>query len=238
MTRIAAVFILLPVIALRALAQEGIVSYVEADGEATIFAPPSHAEFIVEFVNAPAGKQADGIEPGPLSNAASTSAVEASVAAFRKSLNDLDLHPVEFEVSTPAVRDAAAAKVSSVARLRFSVAGFANPDTGPGQFADLCDKLNGAAKGAGAAVTGPVFEVDDKEALIRNAATQATTNAYPAGDAIALALSGRIEYVEMVKVNEIVWNRKFEDKVIEPNLKQVSCTAKVRVTYAVRVAQP
>lgn len=214
-------------IALPTLAQEAPLAFVEADGEATVFAPPTQAEFLVEFV---APKETE-------SNVAALARVDEAVKAFRAGLNEADLHPVDFEVSAPSVRNAAIGSASSVARLRFPLGGFANPDTGPAQFADLCDKLAALAMRVHGELTGPLYDVEDRETLLRSAVTEASKVAYPVGDAVALALASRIEYVETVKVTEIIWNKPFEGKNIEPTLKQISCTAKVHVTYAVRPAQ-
>lgn len=237
-------------------AQDGAVSYVEADGEATIFAPPTHVEFLATFgaqetvaaekpaEGAAAEKSAekaaapaDGASAG-VTNASATAAVDEAVRAFRKALNEFDVHPVDFEVSTPTVRNAAKAEASATARMRFSLAGFSNPDTGPAQFAELCDKLAALAKGNHAVLAGPEFEVEDKETVQRSAVTQAIANAYPIADALALALSSRISAVEVAKVTEITWNKPLRETAIEPNLKQVSCTAKVHVTYNVPSQQP
>ena len=234
-------------------AQEAAVSYVEADGEATIFAPPTHVEFLATFgvqekaetepaAEKPAETTAKPGEkegaPAGATNASATAAVDEAVRAFRKALNEFDVHPVDFEVSTPTVRNAAKAEASATARMRFSLAGFANPDTGPAQFADLCDKLAALAKSNHAVLAGPEFEVEDKETVQRSAVTQAIANAYPIADALALALSSRISAVEVAKVTDITWNKPLRETAIEPNLKQVSCTAKVHVTYNVPSQQP
>lgn len=226
-------------------AQEPITSYVTATGEATVFAPPTHVTFHVKFsATLPAPEAADTPKEGAAdvapaapetaTNAAVVDRLNQATSDLRKALNDLDLHPVEFKATVPTVRAANTREVACVARLRFSLSGFSSPDTGPSQFADLCDKLALVAQRGGATLQGPAFEVDDKESLQRNAVTQATTNAYPIGDAIALALTSRIDYVETVKVIEL----KLDENDTEPNLKQLSCTAKVEVTYAVHAAQP
>lgn len=223
-------------------AQEPITSYVTATGEATVFAPPTHVTFHVKIsATLPAPEAADtpkegaaDAAPETATNAAVVDRLNQATSDLRKALNDLDLHPVEFEATVPTVRAANTREVACVARLRFSLSGFSSPDTGPSQFADLCDKLALVAQRGGATLQGPAFEVDDKESLQRNAVTQATTNAYPIGDAIALALTSRIDYVETVKVIEL----KLDENDTEPNLKQLSCTAKVEVTYAVHAAQP
>jgi len=226
MTRSLVLVALMLVSALGAVAQEVPLSFVEADGEATVFAPPTQAEFLVEFTA--------GEEP---SNVASLAKVEEAVKAFRAGLNEADLHPVDFEVSAPAIREAFKGNAGSVARMRFPLGGYANPDTGPALFAELCDKLSALTTKVGGDLVGPKYDVEDRETVLRSAVTQATTIAYPVGDAIALALASRIEYVETVKVTEVIWNKPFEGKTVEPTLKQISCTAKVHVTYAVRPAQ-
>lgn len=223
--------------AVAAAAQEVITSFVEADGTATIYAPPTHVDFVVVFHAAPqAASTEKDAAPAPTapSNTAAVDQLIETANGFRKSVNDLDLHPVEFEVSTPTVRNAVTVEVSCAARMRFSLSGFANPDTGPRQFAELCDKLATLSQSANSELQGPLFDIEDKESVQRNAVTQATTNAYPIGDAIALSLSSRIDYVDSVKVLEIA----FETNPTEPNLKQIACTAKVHVTYAVHAAQP
>ncbi len=227
-------------LSLSAQAQDGFVSYIEVDAEHTVLVQPTYVEFGVIFdVELPPGPQ----DPAPAGADSLLQTVDERQKAFRQAINELELRPIEIEFSTPTVRNTILPAVAGAARMKYSLAGFANPETGPAQFAALCDTLAGIAKKLEVGFVGPEFGVEDKESVVRNAVTQATTNAYPISDALALALSARIESVETVKVTEIKWSANGEPvKGVMPsldyNLRQIACTAKVHVTYAARTAAP
>lgn len=241
MLRAACLGVTLLAVCAAARAQDGFVSYVEVDAEHTVYVPPNYVAFRLEFQSGPG-------EPGDAAKSAADAVgdIDASQKAFREALNNLDLHPIEIELGVPSVRAAIPATAVAGIRLKFSLAGFANPDTGPAMFAGLCDKIADLATKNNAQLAGPEFGVEDEESVVRNVVTLATTDAYPVGDALALALSARVELVESVKVTEIRWSRQPPaDKLLtatsdplEPNFRQISCTAKVHVTYAVRSATP
>lgn len=247
MTKILPALVLVLAAAL-AHAQEGPISYIEVDAEHTVLVPPNYAEFTIAFTASPASADAD----------AAVKAVDEQIKAFRAALNEQDIHPVEIEFSTPTPHALTPPAVVAPAKMKFSLAGFANPDTGPAQFAQLCDALATLAAKAGAPLHGPELGVEDKESAIRNAAAQAVANAYPLGDALALALSARIDAVEAIKVTEVRWASRpaalpppaasqpepvnapapGAPPALEPNLRQLACTVKVHVTYAARPAAP
>jgi len=201
-------------------------SLVETEAEGVVLAPPTHCDFTFRF-----GANADTFSK-------SMAAAETLAKDLRKTLNEAEIHPVELEVSAPAIRDITAKTVDITARARFSMSGFSSADIGAAQFADLCDKLGAVSAKLGCVLAGPFLEVDDRDALTRAAVTAATTNAYSVADSLALALSGRIDAVESVKVIEVLWNKESHLGKIEPTLRQLSCTAKVRVTYIVHAHQP
>ena len=84
-------------------------------------------------------------------------------------------------------------------------------------------------------MTGPTFLPADKDRMIASAVNAATENAFPAVDAAAGALKNTIYAVDTLKIEEIRWNNAPDSKTPEPSLVHVSCTARVRVTYALGV---
>ncbi len=204
-----------------ATAQEGPATVIETEGRATVFAAPTFADF---WIHAVAAKET--VIEGMNEMVAFEMRLREALAARALAPNDLD-------VRAPAVADVNEAQVAVSARLRFNMSSFTSVETGPQQFAGLCDKLADLAKGLGMALEGPQFTVNPQEPIVRSAVAKATEQAYPAAEAIAKELKTSIYAVTAVTVIDLVWDQAEEVRGIQPTLRQVSCTARVRVVYEV-----
>jgi uncharacterized protein YggE len=106
-------------------------------------------------------------------------------------------------------------------------------ETGARQFAGLCDNLRAVAAQVGTSIDGPLLIVSDDDGIVRSAVTKATENAYPPAEAIARELNSNVYAVAAVTVESLVWNAAPEVRAAQPAIRQVSCTATVRVAYEV-----
>jgi len=209
-------------LALMALAwsEEGPPPVVENIGEGTAYAPPAFAEFWAKLEKSDTDLEAAIREAGRLES------------AWRNKLTEAELRPSEFEAVGPAVINLWERKVGASIRVRFSMAGFSQPESGPRQFAQLCAAIVKIGELLGCYVTGPALKPADPNAMTSSAVTLATENAYLPAAAAASALKSGIYGVDKVEVLEVVWNQPQDPMDIMPNLGQVSCTARVKVTYA------
>lgn len=208
-------------IASMATAQEAPATVIETEGRATVFASPTFADF---WLHAIAAKETviEGMNE-----------MTTFEMRVREALAARALTPNDIEVRAPAIADVNEAQVTIAARLRFNMSNFASIETGPQQFAALCDKLADLGKGLELAVEGPIFTVHPPDTMVRSAVAKATEQAYPAAEAIATELKTTIYAVSAVSVIDIVWNQAEEVRGVQPTLRQVSCTARVRVVYEV-----
>jgi len=203
-----------------AFAQQDI-SRIETIGQYTLYAPPTHVEFWLFYSARDANLELAMAD------------AEAFEGRLREKLQDRELQPGNFEISAPAVPDVRDNRVEISALLRFSMASFYHPQTGPGEFAKLCDRIRRIAEELESEVTGPTLDSTDRESLMRQVLVRATEDAYPAAEAIAGTLRGSIREVETVQVLEVVWNQPLEFQGTTPSVRQLALTARVRVTYTV-----
>lgn len=203
-------------------AQETPVSRIEAIGQSTTYATPTHADFWLHFQARDANMEL------------AMKAVQEFEGKLQAKVAEAELRPSAFEISAPAVPDVRENRAVVTALMRFPMINFANIETGPAEFARLCDKLNEIAKALQCEITGPSLDTTERNTLLQAALTAATESAYPSGEAIARTLNSSIWAVETVQVLEVLWNEPLEFQGVEPTLRQMSCTAKVRVTYALR----
>jgi len=194
---------------------------IESPGQATVYAAPTQLEFRLIRTC-----QESSV------NAAMVTALSFE-GELRKLVAERDLRPTEIEVSAPAVEDLNQKTVRVTARLRYPMSGFVNQESGPLQFATLCDGIASLGAALSCEAKGPLLDVQDRDSLIRSAVTAATENAYPAAEAIAGTLRSAVFTVDSVRVVEITWNQPPENVPAVPTLRQISCTAKVTVLYTV-----
>ncbi len=207
-------------VASHALAQEVNPPQIRSLGVATVYAVPAHVDFWLHLT-------------------VTDETLEKSMGAaaqfeenLRGRLTAAELRASDIYVSPPAVSDMQEEKaVRMSARVRFPMASFVSPETGPAFFGRLCDKMASIAEGLACMTEGPIFEPANRESMVQAAVTAATENAYPVADAVAGALRGSIYAVDTVRVREIIWNDAPNVKGVQPNMQQVSCTARVEVIY-------
>jgi len=217
--------VLLAVCAASAFAQDLPVPRAETLGQATVYAPPTHVEFWLHFQARDANTE-QAMKP-----------VQEFEAKLAEALAAAELRPSSSEIAAPSIPDVREPQVLVTAVLRFSMMPFHNPQTGAVEFSKLCDKVRDLARGLECEVAGPVLDTTERNTMQQSALTAATETAFPAAEAIARSLETSVLAVESVQVLEISWNEGLEFQGVEPTLRQMSCTAKVRVLYMLRVAE-
>ncbi len=207
-------------VALPAVAQEVNPPQIRSLGVATVYAAPAHADFWLHLT-----VKEDTLEK-------SMGAAAQFEENLRGRLTAAELRASDIYVSPPAVSAVQEEKTVRVsARVRFPMASFISPETGPAFFGRLCDKIAAIAEGLACVTEGPIFEPANRESMVQAAVTAATENAFPVADAVAGALRGSIYAVDTVRMREIVWNDAPDVRGVQPNMQQVSCTARVEVIY-------
>jgi uncharacterized protein YggE len=194
---------------------------IESTGESTVYAAPTFVDFRLEK-----SVREDTME-------SAMAAIAGFEAQLRGMVAERDLRPLEAEVAAPSIFDINDKSVRVTARLRFPMTGFVTPETGPRQFAVLCDKIVKLGADLPCLVYGPFLDTQDRESMIRSAVAAATETAYPQADAVAGSLRSAILAVDSVRVIDIAWNQPPAGKPLDINLRQISCTAKVTVLYTV-----
>lgn len=195
--------------------------WITASGVGTAHGVPAHVTFWLKAVVPDAADLAGAAEK--------LVDLEQRVRAQLESRN---LTPSEIEVTATALPGYDAATVERTVRLRFSAAPFVSPDKGAPAFAELMASVEALAAEAGAEALPPLLEVADTDALAAQAVARAVENAYPPAEAAAAVLGAQLTVVRGVDVGEITWNAAPEYPAAEPNLRRVSCTARVQVSYA------
>lgn len=193
---------------------------IESEGIGTVEAAPDYAEFWLH--RRAAGK----------SVAESAQNMKAFEAALQKELTDRQLTPLETRFSSLAVPNAANLETKQSVRLRFSVAKFSNTEDGPAQFAKLCDDVLALAWAVQCIPEGPILGVSNTKPLEQAAVALAAEKAYPAAEAMALVMKMQIFSVDNAKVLSIVWNQDPHSKAPQPDIRRVTCTARVQVCYS------
>jgi len=193
---------------------------IESEGAATVDASPSYVEFWLHL------------------KASSATIVEAVQgvsgldASLRAAAADRELAPLSILVSSPAVASMDPPEAKASAQVLFDATRFANLETGPREFAGLCDKVAALAKSLDCTVEGPIFTVADPDVLEQNAVARAVENALPAAEGAAQVMGGYLALVENVEVTSVAWSPEADSRVPQPEIRRVSCTAKVRVVYS------
>jgi len=209
-----------------AFGQEAPLSLIESRGIATVDALPGHVDF---WLHRRAGAE---------------TLVEATEKALsfhdelREQLQTRNLKHMDLTFSGVAIPDLASKTVHVSARIRFNAGAFSTAEEGPQQFAALCDTIIDLAKALQCEVAGPTLGVADPEAVAEAAIARALEKAYPAGKAAAQVMNGQIVAVDTVKVLGTEWNAAPDSKATQPDIRRMTCTAKVTVVYAFSAAQP
>ena len=78
---------------------------------------------------------------------------------------------------------------------------------------------------------GPFLGVEERAPVEQAAIAMATENAYPHAEAVASVMTADIAAVEKVTVVDVAWNRDPATRTTQPDIRHVTCTAKVKVSY-------
>lgn len=200
--------------------QENPAAYVESDGEATITAAPNLVAFWFHFA----------VREATMEDAVAVA--EGFDNRLNVALQEANLVPVDFELTPIAINSLEPPSVYVGARTVFSMANYAKPGEGAKLFARLCDGIRAVATKLECDLSGPVFEVNDKDGMIRQAVAAATERAFPPAESVARALKNAVWAVDTVRILEVNWNKDLIAPRPLPNIREVACTAKVRVTYS------
>lgn len=192
-------------------------------GEAVVPVPPGHVEFNMFRVFQSTSLQA------------ASEICEAFLDAAPGNIRGAELQPTEIRVSAPIITSLEYGTVMAVISVRFSMAVFNTPKTGPVQFAILCDKMKALATAMECTLEPFRLLPADEEAVIALAVTRATENAYVAAEAAAFAVKSNIYAVDQVEILDISWEQQPQSP--PSDIPQVACRARVRVTYALAPQQ-
>lgn len=194
-------------------------SYIESEGRATVDAVPNYVEFWFHVLR---GAETLEAAAGMVAN------LEERV---REVVQEHEIQPIEVEISPLAVPDVRLSEVQRTIRLRFSALNFTDPERGVTRFARFCDLLTTIAANEDWLLEGPVFGMNNRDEFEQLAVSNATKEAYPTAEGIAQVLRGTLTSVDSVVVLSIDWNRNPDKRFPLPNIRTVSCSAHVRVTY-------
>jgi uncharacterized protein YggE len=153
----------------------------------------------------------------------------AFVTQAQESLRAGDVQPLDVQAIPGAVVSTADKMVHGGVMAHFSMNPFNIPNTGPLGFATLCDKITAMATALGAKLGGPKFKPAESDSAAAQAVTKATENAYAAAESLAFALKSAIYSVQEAEILELTWSETQTEMPGE--VPQLSCTAKVRITY-------
>ncbi len=224
---------IIAIVCLGATAQEARVSTIETEGIGDVDTVAAQVEFCVNVQY----RASTMLE-------ATNKALEFE-PALREALKTDELSPAESVFSNAVVASLQAPDdspdtrtVSASVRLRFYAAPYVTGAEGPREFAVLCDKLADIAKSLQGSVEGPTLLANDPEAAEQSAIVRATEKAYPAAKAIAGVMKGQIVAVDNVSVQSVTWNTIPRGDAPQPELRKLTCTAKIRVIYAFATSQP
>lgn len=196
------------------------VSTIENIGTATVDVPPDYVEFWLHKNTA---------EPTFVE---SIRAVLGFGPKLRKELANRELGGYDLTLSAPAITDLANPGARVSARVEFPMSRFSNRETGPALFATLCDNMVLVAEALESQVEGPLLAVRDRQAVEQAAAALATENALPLAQAVAELMNAQITAVDHVAIEQCTWNADPDTKATLPDMRRITCTARVRVTYA------
>lgn len=202
------------------------LSTIESPGMATLETPPD----LVEFWLHRTVKGATFMET--MKN------VLAFGPALRKELAAMDIGPFELAITAPALKDIKSPQMLVSAKIQINMNTFNSRETGPEMFAQVCDSLTTLAAKLECPIEGPVFSVQDKGAIERSAIALAVENALPAAQTVAEMMNAFIGAVDSVAIQECAWNAPPDTQAATPDMRRLTCTAHVRVTYAFSTSAP
>lgn len=196
------------------------LSAIECDGAATVDTAPTYVEFWLH---------ARSVGATFAEAATKTLTFEQSL---RKELETRQLTFMDLSMSNLAIPNSLAREANISARLRFNAVPLSTGETGPQKFAELCDKVVDISNALGCAFSGPVLGTEDTTAVEEAAIARAIEKAYPSAKAAAQIMRGQIVAVDRVSVVDLTWNKAPDSQAVQPDIRRLTCTARVRVSYA------
>ena len=203
-----------------ATAQVTPISTIQTVGEGTVEVPPDTVEFWLHKESTAA----------VFVEAFST--VLRFGPALRKELTERDLTPLDVSVTAPSIPLTGGRNARVSAKVQFSMSTFTDRETGPTMFAALCDQMLDTAAKLECLIEGPLFTVQDRPAVEQAAAALALEKALPMAQSLADLMSARVTAVDHVDVEEAAWNAAPDTRAALPDLRRLTCTVRVHVTYA------
>lgn len=194
--------------------------YIESEGVATVDAAPDEVSFWLH-------KAATGASVAEAVYAASQFVVVLDAALEETELPE----PSSVEASDVALEDVNRAVANVSAEVTFASRAFLGAEGDVSAFGQLCQRVLDLAAKLDATVEGPVFAVHAREELVQSAVARAVEQALPAAMGAARVMRTRIDSVDTVEVREVVWNRDPESQAAQPQIRRVTCTARVKVRY-------
>jgi uncharacterized protein YggE len=191
---------------------------IRCEGSATVEVEPEYMEFWLSRT-----VQAETLE-------AAADKLVGFEEDLKKKIEDA-LLVAELKVSSPVMPDLNKKEASIVASVRFAWRGYQEGPDRSKRFGKLCDQMTALATASETKIEGPKLGIINTDAVIETAVAKAAENAYPAGRAAALALSGQIVSVDRMSVDRIEWDKDPETKMPQPDTDRIRCTAKVTITY-------
>ncbi|MFA7693153.1 MAG: hypothetical protein GX117_12385 [Candidatus Hydrogenedentes bacterium] len=154
---------------------------------------------------------------------------ETYLGAAPQVIRGSEMQPSELRTSPPVITSIEEHQCRGTIMVRFSMAAFNTPKTGPIQFAALCDKVAALASSVKATVSSPTFYPADKDSVEAVVLTRAAENAFLPAEAVAVAVKSAIYAIDNVEVVELTWEQQpaaqYGDAI------QMNCRARVQVTY-------
>ncbi len=192
---------------------------VSSTGTATIFVPPSSVQFAMRYES-----------KGTTFEEAMT-ATEKFRDKVRAAFDEKQLKPTDLTFSGASVVDINQKSVALTVHSVFPMAPYARQDTGPMEFAKFCDTMTTLAQTLSLPIEGPLLKPEDESTTADSAVNTAAENAYAPAAAAATALHCAIASVDSIEIQSIEWNTKTGTPESPPTLREISCQAKVKVTY-------
>jgi uncharacterized protein YggE len=189
------------------------------EGTATVDALPDYADFWLQRT-----VTADTV-------AEAMAAARAFPTAIQDAIEAHELKPDRATASDFSIPEASQGVVKTAVMLRFPVNEYTTADDGPERFAELCDTLQTMATENECKLEGPFFGVNARDTMQEAAIARAIEQALPPAEAAARIMQSRIQTVDHVEILSIAWNRELESRAPQPQIRRVTCTARVKVRY-------
>jgi len=149
---------------------------------------------------------------------------------LRETFNNNKLYPTEIMPVPPYIRNLQEGEVVAAVKLQFVLPRLGNTVERVTQVAQLRSVLNSMAESMQFSYSELEWKPENIQKTEQDAVVRATENAYAYAESVAHSLENAINNVDSVEVLSVEWNLAPG----QPNMNEVSCTAKVKVVYALQ----